>query len=69
MVYLATLPNRRRLGYRVHLTWPDAYWADKGHDVRRIYRRLRTHGIDAMGARWMIWDLLRVGQLAEWCEK
>lgn len=65
MVYLATLPRRRRNGYRMAIRWPDVSWELHGHDVRRIYRQLRDAGLDPMTARWIVFDLTRIGTRGE----
>ena len=61
MVYLSTLPRRRRNGYRMAVRWPDVSWELHGRDVRRIYRQLRDAGLDPMSARWIVFDLVSIG--------
>jgi len=47
------------------IRWPDVLWELHGHDVRRIYRQLRAAGIDPMNARWIVFDLTRIGTSGE----
>lgn len=67
-VYLASIDgNRHRKGYRSAFVWSEHLLGTSLYrrTLWDTYRRLRTAGFEPLEARWIIWDLVNIGRLAD----
>jgi hypothetical protein len=67
-LYLATIDgNRRRNGYRTRFEWSEHLLGTSLYrrTLWETYRRLRAADFEPLEARWIIWDLVNIGQLAD----
>lgn len=66
-LYLSTMAGtRRRYGWKVRYEWDPTRPMTElyARTLRRHYRTIRRAGLDEMSARWMIWDLVDIGEKA-----